>query len=103
MASPEISTEKTDSLFTRTDSGEVVFHYFQPFDRETGEYDEHYGRFSQREYERGKMQLNTTGICKLQGYNCSLEISRIDGLFRVSFNTTNKGITLTSKTLEGFL
>ena len=104
MTSPEVFTDTTqECLFTRTESGEVVFQYTKPFDRKTGEYDDYYGRFSIDEIEKGRLKLDTSGSCKIPGYNCTLEISKVDGLFRISFDSENRGLTFTTKTLEGFL
>lgn len=104
MTSPEVLTDKTqNSLFTRTESGEVEFHYFQPFDRQTGEYDEYYGKFPKDEYEKGRMQLTATGSCRTSGYDCTIEITKTNSCFRVFFNKQNKGTVFETRTLKGFL
>ncbi len=104
MTSPEALTKKTqDSLFTRTESGNVVFYYSETFDRETGEYDEFYGRFSQAEYEQAIRYLIESKRCKITGNNCTAEITDLNGLCEVLFSTPNKTIILKNMPLERFL
>ena len=104
MASPGVLTDRAeDCLFTRDESGEVVFHYFQPFDRNTGEYDEFYGRFPKVAHEQGAESLAREMSCNISGYNCTLEIKRIQKLFHIFFSSLNRGVSLTRATLDGFL
>jgi hypothetical protein len=99
---PVAETANCPPLFTREESGDIEFIYSEPFDRNTGEYDQFYGRFSRDAYEKGKQELAKTDSCRLQGYHCELEIRKVNDSFMLSFHSQNKEITLTRGNLEGF-
>jgi len=96
------SNYQEETFFTKTTSGDVVFQYGSTFDRITDEYDTYYGRFPKKQYEQGKAQLRETGHCNISGYDCTLEIKRMNGLFEIFFNSQNSGIVFSRGNLEGF-
>jgi hypothetical protein len=105
MASPVVSTNRDNiSVFSRTESGEVIFDYSGPFDRKTNEYDSFYAIFPKDQYEKALEDLAIINYCRLSTNGTTLEINCVEDRFQVILNTPGKILVLPKLTsLEGFL
>ena len=86
-----------------SDSGEVELSYHEVFDRITGESDFFYGIFPRENYRQGLRDLRDTSKCTIKGNNCSLEIARNLSNFHVYFNTPDRSLAVTQKSLQDLL
>jgi len=106
---PEMTHPENDGVGTGpfrlriSESGDVELSYHEVFDRTTGEYDFFYGIFPRENYRRGLRDLKETNKCTIRGNNCSLEISRNSSDFQVYFDTPDKSLLITQKTLKDLL
>jgi hypothetical protein len=117
IPNPPVEKDKDLVVFSKTESGELVFHYGvqthgfteddvslsdERPDPDAKKY-KFYGKISKPAYEKARKELLETGHCFVEGDNCTFDIKRFNGFYEVDFKSEVNRIDFPRGSLDGFL